>query len=103
MATKKSKKLTGHDIRAAFVTATQEVSGPFDLKGRGAEARCTFDRRLSAYLRGVDIPHVNISGYGANKHYPRRLVERAATILNESLGRKVIVCYENTFYVDDEV
>ena len=80
----------------------KEVGGPFSLKGRGSEARCTFDRRLAAYLRGVDIPHVVISGFGANKHYPRRLVNRAADILNRSLGRDVLKFYPGSAYIDDE-
>jgi hypothetical protein len=97
-----TKQISGVDVRAAFTQAMEEVPGPFNLKGRGCEARCTFDRRLAAYLRGVDLPHVVISGFGANKHYPWRLVNRAAEILNRSLGRDVLKFHQGSAYIDDE-
>jgi hypothetical protein len=81
---------TGHRIKAAFLQAAAEIRGPFSLFGRGHEDRLTFDVRLSAYVRSIDIPHVVISGFGANKHYPKRLVERAAEIVNEEYGATVI-------------
>ncbi len=46
MARKQRKKLTGAEVGSAFDQAALEMPGPFDLSGRGHEARCTFDRSL---------------------------------------------------------
>lgn len=70
-------------IRAAFVQAFAEMPGPFKLSGRGSEGRVTLSRSLAAVLRTVDLPRVYIAGYGANYHYPRRLVERALQIVEQ--------------------
>jgi hypothetical protein len=102
MAMTNRKNPTGVEVRAAFAQATKEVAGPFKLSGRGHEARCTFDRRLSAYLRGVEMPHVVISGFGANKHYPLRLIERAAEILKLSLGRELIKFTGGSVYIHED-
>ena len=95
------KRLSGNDVRRAFTQANEEVPGPFNLRGRGSEARCHFDKRLAAYMRGVGLPCVILSGYGANKYYPLRLVERAAEILNQSMKREVICFHESCAYIDD--
>ena len=99
MTKKNRRDPTGNEIRAAFSQAMKEVPGPFNLSGRGCEARCTFDRRLAAYLRGMDIPHVVISGFGANNHYPQRLMDRAAEIVNDSLGWSAIKSYQGSVYI----
>ena len=99
---KEFKQLTGNDIRSAFAKALKELPGPFKLRGRGHEERCHFNVRLAAYMRGVDLPHTIISGYGANRYYPTRLVERAAAILNRSMGREVLCFYGSCAYIDDD-
>lgn len=75
-------------IRAAVLGASslEEKKAPFQLFGRGHEPRVTLDRRLAAALRGVTIPSVNISGYGANNYYPRRVFITAVRILNKTMG-----------------
>ena len=95
-------RLTGSDVRSAFAQALKGVPGPFNLVGRGSEERCHFDRRLAAYMRGEDVPHTVISGYGANRYYPKRLVERAAEILNRSMNREALCFHESCAYIVDE-
>jgi hypothetical protein len=96
MNRKSKTNAIGAEIRIAFQKASEEVKGPFKLSGRGHEARCTFNRRLSAYVRGMDIPHVYISGFGPNKFYARRVVIRAAEIVNKKMGRQIIHLYEDS-------
>lgn len=91
MIRKRKTASPGHHIKAAFIQAAAEAQGPYRLFGRGHEDRLTLDIRLSAYVRSMDIPHVVLSGFGANKHYPRRLVERAAEIVNTEYGAPVIL------------
>lgn len=75
-------------IRAAVQRASslEEKKAPFQLFGRGHEPRVTLDRRLAAALRGIIIPSVNISGYGANNFYPRRVFITAVRILKKTMG-----------------
>ena len=75
-------------IRLALLEAVsiETLKSPFRLFGRGHEPRVTLDRKLAAALRGVSIPCVNISGYGANNFYPYRVFITAVGLLNESLG-----------------
>lgn len=70
-------------LRASSLEAKRE---PFRLFGRGHEPRVTLDRRLAAALRGVAIPCVSISGYGANYFYPQRVFRTAVRLLKKSLG-----------------
>lgn len=67
-------------IRAAFLKAAVEEPGPFRLSGRGHEPRVTLNRKTAAAVKALEIPRVHISGYGANYHYPLRLVSRAASL-----------------------
>ena len=96
---KNKRDVTGSELRSAFLKAMNDIPGPFNLSGRGHEERCTFNRSLAAYLRGLDIPHVYIAGFGANNHYPSKLVNRAAEIVNKSLGWETIKSFQGTFYV----
>lgn len=90
---------TGNEIRSAFQQAMLELPGPFNLSGRGHEPRCTLDRRLAAYIRGMEIPHIVISGFGANKHYPKELVDRAAEILEKTIGWSAINTFNDSAYL----
>ena len=92
-------KSIGDEIRRAFEQALEQHPGPYQLAGREHDPRCTFDRRLAAYLRSTALPHIVIAGYGANKHYPRKLVERAARIVNRRLGRRVVAVSGSCAYV----
>ncbi|MCB1061796.1 MAG: hypothetical protein KDN20_02605 [Verrucomicrobiae bacterium] len=84
------KTLTDKDInaeiRSAISSAIEEETEPFNLSGRGHEPRVTLCLRLAAIIRGVEIPCVYISGYGANCHYPERVFRRAAKTLKRKLG-----------------
>lgn len=102
MTVKRDLHLSGNIVREAFQKAMEECPGPFNLSGRGHEPRCTFDVKLSAILRPVDLPHVRISGFGAKKHYPMRLVDRAAFIVNERMGKEVIKKSLGAFYICSE-
>ena len=67
--------------------------GNYDCKsklgGRGHVPRVTLNRRTAAAMRGVDLPRVHISGYGANWHYPKSLVQSAADILDVDISTLV--------------
>jgi len=74
-------------IRKAVLEAVEIEKGPFNIFGRGSEPRVTLDRRLAAVLRGLDIPRIYISGYGANYYYPTRVLETAQKLLEGKLER----------------
>jgi hypothetical protein len=80
-------------IRAAVLEATtlEAKKAPFRLSGRGHEPRVTLDRSLAAVLRSIDVPHVVISGYGPNKHYPARIFTLSAELLARRLGASPLV------------
>lgn len=68
-------------IRSAFIAAFRTYEEKGSLSGRGHIPRVTLNRKTAASLRGVELPRVYISGYGANWHYPQSLVKKAASIL----------------------
>jgi hypothetical protein len=76
------------EIRRALLKAARAEAdrAPFSLSGRGHEPRITLDPRMAAVVRSLDLPHVKISGYGANKHYPLRVFKRAAAHVKKRLG-----------------
>jgi len=86
-------------IRDAFLKAMQLEKGPFNLKGRGHEPRVTLDKQVAAILRGVDLPRLYISGYGANFYYPARLIARAAELLLKDKADLVLANYQNSIYI----
>ncbi len=78
--------------KAVLKAAAQERrKAAFNLFGRGYEPRITLDRSVAAILRGLDIPRIFISGYGANYFYPRRVFVTATKILKKTLHRSPIV------------
>lgn len=88
--------------RALREAARAEVArAPFSLSGRGHEPRVTLDRRLAAVVRSLDLPHVVISGYGANKHYPLRVFERAAAQVMKRVGWPAIAVTRGTAWRQD--
>ena len=94
-------RLENDAIRIAVADAARDEarrSLPFNLSERGHERRVTLDRRLATILRGQDIPHVFISGYGPNYHYPKGVFESAAHLLKERLGASPIAFYEGAVY-----
>ena len=86
-ATKTENDAIRDEVAAA---ARIEALLPFNLSGRGHEARVTLDRSLAAILRAVALPKVYISGFGANYYYPRRVFTRAARALTRKLGSSPI-------------
>jgi hypothetical protein len=85
-------------IREAFLKAKQLEKGPFNLKGRGHELRVTLDRQTAAIVRGLDLPRLYISGYGANYYYPARLVARAAALLKDK-SDVLLTNYQDSIYI----
>ena len=78
--------------KAVLKAAAQERrKAAFNLFGRGYEPRITLDRSVAAILRGLDVPRIFISGYGANYFYPRRVFVTATKILKKTLHRSPIV------------
>ena len=69
------------EIREAFRTALKAYKSSGALTGRGHIGRVTLSRKTAAALRGVELPRAYISGFGANWHYPEKLVRKAASIL----------------------
>lgn len=76
--------------------AKEEKVGDFQLSGRGHEPRVTLNRSLAGILRGLDIPRVTISGYGANNYYPRRVFGRAIALLKQRLKYSPIAFSDST-------
>jgi hypothetical protein len=67
---------------AAFEEALRHELPPYNLSGRGHEARVSLSARTAVAVRSMNLPRVRISGYGASYFYPERLVRRAAKILS---------------------
>jgi hypothetical protein len=80
-------------IRQTLIeAATIEVEKlAFNLFGRAHEPRITLDRQLAQILRNTRLPHVRISGFGPNLHYPRRVFSRAGEMLQQVSGRPVLL------------
>ena len=92
-------------IRIHVRSAAMEEAkvAPFNLSGRGHEARVTLNRRLAGVLRGQNIPCVYISGYGANNHYPLRVFLRAEKSLNRILRKSPLAIYSGTAVLNEPV
>ncbi len=75
----------------------------FELSGRGHEPRVSLDVRLAAIVRGVELPSVYISGFGANNFYPLRVFKRAAAKLKREFGRPILVCNGYCAWVADSL
>ena len=90
-------------IREALVRAAHKESSlePFNLWGRGHEPRVTVNPRLAAIIRGLDLPSVRISGYGANVHYPLRVFKRAARALHRRLRWSPVSIHQQSAYRSD--
>lgn len=80
---KMSAKEVNVEIRRLVIQAADEEreARAFNLSGRGHEGRVSLDASLAAVLRGLDLPKVVISGYGANNYYPLRVFQRAMRLL----------------------
>jgi flavodoxin len=76
-------------IREELIDAVKEEEAiePFNLWGRGHEPRVKLDRQLAAILRGLNLPRVEISGYGANYYYPKRIFTTAQKRLNKRIEK----------------
>ena len=63
------------------------------------------DRQLAGILRGLDIPRIYISEYGANYHYPTRVFETAQEILKHKLdsSRFQLVVKDGCAWLRDKV
>ena len=84
-------------IRQAVLAAAQREGAKraFNLSRRGHESRLTLDRSLAKILSGLEIPSVYISGYGANNHYPQRVLISAAKLMKRRLGWSPIAFYNS--------
>lgn len=91
------------EVRRALLEAAraEAARAPFALSGRGHEPRVTLDRRMAAVVRGLDLPHVVISGHGANKHYPLSVFERAAAHIMKQVGWPAIAVSRGTAWRQD--
>lgn len=92
-------------IRMAVLEAVRMEKGPFNIFGRGSESRLTLDRQLAAILRGLDLPRIFISGYGANYYYPARVFETAQKILEHRLenSRFHLIISSGSAWLQDKV
>ena len=88
-----TRKLENAAIREAVLQAVAEEQrkSEFRLFGRGHEPRVSLRVSVAAVLRGLDIPRVYISGFGANYFYPTRVFAAAIRILKKKWGRSPIV------------
>ena len=82
-----SAKKVNAEIRKSVLQAAEEERkvSAFNLSGRGHEDRVSLDASLAAVLRGMDLPKVVISGYGANNYYPLRVFQRAMALIGSRL------------------
>jgi hypothetical protein len=98
------ERLENAAIRTAVLRATahERRKGGFNLFGRGYEPRVTLGRSVAAILRGLDVPRVFISGYGANYFYPRRIFVKAMRTLERKFGRSPIAVAHIVYRVRDE-
>ena len=87
------ERLENAAIRKAVLKAVRQErrKAVFTLFGRGHEPRVSLSVSIAAVLRGLNIPRVHISGYGANYYYPRRVFVTAAKMLRKKLRRSPIV------------
>jgi hypothetical protein len=87
------ERLENAAIRKVVLKAVRQErrKAVFTLFGRGHEPRVSLSVSIAAVLRGLDIPRVHISGYGANYYYPRRVFVTAAKMLRKKLRRSPIV------------
>lgn len=102
---KQRSRTTNDAIRRALTAAIQPElrAGEFRLFGRGHEPRVTLDRSLAAIVRGLDLPHVVIEGFGANKYYPRRVFEKAAKLLRQQkYGDPIRFGYNSAYRAEDK-
>src|SRR4029453_3294704 len=60
------------------------------FSGVAHESRVSLSVSVAAILRGLDIPRVYISGFGANYYYPSRVFAAAIRILKKKWGRSPI-------------
>jgi hypothetical protein len=89
--------------KAVLKAAAQERrKAAFELFGRGHEPRVSLDVSVAAILRGLDVPRVFISGYGANYYYPRRVFATAMRSLKRKFGRSPIAVAYKVYRVRDE-
>lgn len=72
------------EIRQAFAKALKTCGRNHQLSGRGHVSRVTLNKSTAAALKGMDLPRVAISGFGAKWYYPQSLVDKAAKILGVS-------------------
>ena len=98
------ERLENAAIRKAVLRAAvhERLKSGFNLFGRGYEPRITLDHSVAAILRGVDVPRVYISGYGANYYYPRRVFMTAMRSLKRKFGRSPIAVAHIVYRVRDE-
>ncbi len=78
--------LSARQVREGFLAALETYEPEGSLSGRGHVPRVTLNGQTAAALRGLDLPKLFISGYGANWHYPRTFVKKAAAILGVEMG-----------------
>ena len=83
----------------AFMKAVAQEKKPFKLKGRGFEPRVTFNPKLEGVLRDVDLPSVNLDGFGSKFKYPRRVAVRASRMLKRKFGFEVVVLYRECLHL----
>jgi hypothetical protein len=86
-------RLQNAAIREAVLEAVaqEQRKCEFRLFGRGHEPRVSLSVSVAAVLRGLDIPRVYISGFGANYYYPSRVFAAAIRILKKKWGRSPII------------
>lgn len=100
----KGASLENAAIRKAVLRAAAQErrKATFRLFGHGHEPRVSLDPSVAAILRGLDVPRVFISGYGANYYYPRRVFAKAMTSLKRKFGRSPIAVAHIVYRVRDE-
>jgi len=72
---------TPAEIRQAFAKALEICGGNHQLSGRGHDPRVTLNKSTAAAIKGLDLPRVSNSGFGAKWYYPQSLVDEAAKLL----------------------
>ena len=97
-------RLENAAIRKAVLRAVahEQRKAPFMLFGRGHEPRVTLCRSVAGILRGLDVPRVFISGYGANYYYPRRVFVTAMRSLKRKFDRSPLALAHKVYRVCDE-
>ena len=72
---------TPAEIRQAFAKALKICGRNHQLSGRGHDPRVTLSKSTAAAIKGLDLPRVSSSGFGAKWYYPQSLVDEAAKLL----------------------